>query len=35
MALKVNEVLIRNQDSLRDPADFRRTLEHLERVTGW
>jgi putative mRNA 3-end processing factor len=35
MALKVNEVLIRNQDSLRDPVDFRRTLEHLERVTGW
>jgi putative mRNA 3-end processing factor len=35
MALKVNEVLIRNQDALRDAADFRRTLEHLERVTGW
>jgi putative mRNA 3-end processing factor len=35
MALKVNEVLIRNQEFLRDPIEFRRTLEHLERVTGW
>jgi putative mRNA 3-end processing factor len=35
MALKVNEVLIRNQDALRDSAAFRRTLEHLERITGW
>ncbi len=35
MALKVNEVLIRNQEFLRDPEEFRRTLEHVERVTGW
>jgi len=35
MALKVNEILIRNQEYLKDPAFFRRTLEHLERVTGW
>ena len=35
MALKVNEVLIRNQEYLRDPVEFRRTLEHLETVTGW
>jgi putative mRNA 3-end processing factor len=35
MALKVSEVLIRNQEYLRDPAEFRRTMEHLERITGW
>ncbi|HXY56817.1 MAG TPA: MBL fold metallo-hydrolase [Nitrososphaerales archaeon] len=35
MALKVNEILIRNQEYMRDAADFRRTLEHLERITGW
>ena len=34
MALKVNEVLIRNQEYLRDPAEFRRTLEHVERIIG-
>jgi len=35
MALKVNEILIRNQEYMRDPTEFRRTLEHVERVTGW
>jgi len=35
MALKVNEILIRNQEYLKDPAFFRRTLEHTQRVTGW
>ncbi len=35
MALKVNEVLMRYQEYLRDPALFRRTLEHTELITGW
>jgi putative mRNA 3-end processing factor len=35
MALKVNEILIRNQEFMRDPTEFRRTLEHVERITGW
>jgi len=35
MALKVNEVLMRYQEYLRDPALFRRTLEHTDQITGW
>lgn len=35
MALKVNEVLLRYQEYLRDPPLFRRTLESTELITGW
>jgi putative mRNA 3-end processing factor len=35
MALKVNEILLRYQEYVRDPTAFRRTLESLELVTGW
>ncbi|MDG6926173.1 MAG: MBL fold metallo-hydrolase [Nitrososphaerota archaeon] len=35
MALKVNEVLMRYQEYVRDPALFRRTLERTEQITGW
>ena len=35
MALKVNEVLMRYQEYLRDPALFRRTLENTELINGW
>ena len=35
MALKVNGVLLRYQEFLRDPATLRRTLESLEEVTSW
>jgi len=35
MALKVNGILLRYQEYLRDPTALRRTLESLEEVTSW
>jgi putative mRNA 3-end processing factor len=35
MALKVNGILLRNQEYLRDPAALRRMLEQIEEVTAW
>ena len=35
MALKVNGILLRYQEYLRDPAALRRTLETMEEVTSW
>jgi putative mRNA 3-end processing factor len=35
MALKVNGILLRYQEYLRDPAALRRTLETTEEVTSW
>jgi putative mRNA 3-end processing factor len=35
MALKVNAILVRYQEYLRDPSALRRTLESLEEVTSW
>jgi putative mRNA 3-end processing factor len=35
MALKVNEILMRYQEYLRDPTLFRRTLESTELIVGW
>ncbi|MDV3244466.1 MAG: MBL fold metallo-hydrolase [Nitrososphaerales archaeon] len=35
MALKVNGILLRNQEFLRDPTALRRMLERIEQVTGW
>ncbi|HEV2226888.1 MAG TPA: MBL fold metallo-hydrolase [Nitrososphaerales archaeon] len=35
MALKVNGILLRYQEYLRDPTALRRTLETMEEVTSW
>jgi putative mRNA 3-end processing factor len=35
MALKVNGILLRYQEYLRDPALLRRTLENTEEVVSW
>ena len=35
MALKVNGILMRYQEYLRDPTALRRTLENMEEVTSW
>jgi putative mRNA 3-end processing factor len=35
MALKINDVLFRNQESLRDPELFRKTIENVQLVGGW
>jgi putative mRNA 3-end processing factor len=35
MALKVNAILLRYQEYLRDPTALRRTLESLEEVASW
>ena len=35
MALKINDVLFRYQESLRDPVLFRKTLENVDIVSGW
>jgi putative mRNA 3-end processing factor len=35
MALKVNAILLRYQEFLRDPTALRRTLESMEEVVGW
>ena len=35
MALKVNEIIMRYQEYIRDPSLFRRTLENTELVVGW
>ncbi len=35
MALKVNGILLRYQEYLRDPSALRRTLETIEEVTSW
>jgi putative mRNA 3-end processing factor len=35
MALKVNDVLLRYQEYVRDSSEFRRSLESLEMITGW
>ena len=35
MALKVNGILLRYQEFLKDPTALRRTLETLEEVTSW
>jgi putative mRNA 3-end processing factor len=35
MALKVNTVLLRYQEYLRDPDLLRRTIENIEEVSGW
>ncbi|HUI86415.1 MAG TPA: MBL fold metallo-hydrolase [Nitrososphaerales archaeon] len=35
MALKVNAILLRYQEYLRDPVALRRTLEGLEEVASW
>ena len=35
MALKVNGILLRYQEFLRDPAALRKMLEQIEEVTGW
>ncbi|MGB9659738.1 MAG: MBL fold metallo-hydrolase [Nitrososphaerales archaeon] len=35
MALKVNEILFRYQEYLRDPSLFRRSMESIEFITSW
>lgn len=35
MALKINDVLFRYQESLRDPQLFRKTMQSIEVVNGW
>jgi putative mRNA 3-end processing factor len=35
MALKANDILFRNQEYLRDPELFRKTMESIEAVSGW
>lgn len=35
MALKVNEILMRYQEYMKDGAAFRRTLENVEQIVGW
>jgi putative mRNA 3-end processing factor len=35
MALKVNGILLRYQEFVRDPTALRRTLETMEEVTSW
>ena len=35
MALKVNGILLRYQEFLRDPAALRKMLENIEEVTSW
>lgn len=35
MALKVNDILLRYQEYLRDSSEFRRSMESLEIITGW
>jgi putative mRNA 3-end processing factor len=35
MAIKINDVLFRYQESLRDPELFRKTLESIDVVSGW
>jgi putative mRNA 3-end processing factor len=35
MALKVNEILLRYQEYVKDAPFFRRTLENLEEITSW
>jgi putative mRNA 3-end processing factor len=35
MALKVNEILIRHQEYIRDPALFRKAIANLQTITGW
>ena len=35
MALKVNGILLRYQEYLRDPTAMRRTFENMEEVTSW
>ncbi len=35
MALKVNGILMRYQEFLKDPTALRRTLEQMEEVTSW
>jgi putative mRNA 3-end processing factor len=35
MALKINDVLFRYQESLRDPHLFRKTLQTVDSVSGW
>jgi putative mRNA 3-end processing factor len=35
MALKVNGILLRYQEFLKDPTALRRTLETIEEVTSW
>ena len=35
MSLKVNGILLRYQEFLRDPAALRRTIETVEEVTSW
>ncbi|HZW84938.1 MAG TPA: MBL fold metallo-hydrolase [Nitrososphaerales archaeon] len=35
MALKVNGILLRYQEFLRDPTALRRTMETIEEVTSW
>ncbi len=35
MALKVNEILLRYQEYVKDPTLLRRTLENTEQLVGW
>lgn len=35
MALEANEILLRNQEYIRDPRLFRRSIEWLEKVRSW
>lgn len=35
MALKVNEILMRHQEYVRDASAFRRTLENVEEIVSW
>ena len=35
MALEVNEILFRHQEYLKDPTQFRRSIENLELISGW
>lgn len=35
MALKVNEILFRYQEYLRDPSLFRKSMESIEFITSW
>ncbi|MGQ9468908.1 MAG: MBL fold metallo-hydrolase [Nitrososphaerales archaeon] len=35
MALKVNEILFRYQEYLKDPSLFRKSMENIEFITSW
>lgn len=35
MALKVNEILLRYQEYVKDPTLLRRAIENVEKISGW